>query len=187
MRAAPHLPWGAAKLWGLGPAVEVGAGDVVPGLAFPLAEIHFLQAGVWGSGDVVVGGDGVRDALAALGGAGPEGGEGEVAEGGGDAAVRRGLVGRGGCRDRRKMPGAIKGVGWRIRAIFMVGGRDRRRNFGARLNKPGRCPVFPARELLGRWGMGEETGQTRRGSLKCMAWAGGGVVWTVAGACPVPA
>ena len=68
-----------------GPAVEVWAGDVVPGLAFPLAEIHFLQAGVWGWGDVVVGGDGVRDGLAALGGAGPEGGEGEVAEGGGDA------------------------------------------------------------------------------------------------------
>ena len=32
--------------------------------------------------------------------------------------------------------------------------------------------------------MGEETGQSRRGLLKCMAWAGGGVVWTVVGGVP---
>ncbi|HEY2134006.1 MAG TPA: metallophosphoesterase [Acetobacteraceae bacterium] len=32
--------------------------------------------------------------------------------------------------------------------------------------------------------MGDETGQSRRGLLKCMAWAGGGVVWTVVGGVP---
>lgn len=67
-----------------GPAVERGAGDVVPRHAFPRAEIDLVQSRVDGRREVVGGADGIGEEAAAQGGAGQDGGGGEMSEARGD-------------------------------------------------------------------------------------------------------
>ena len=67
-----------------GPAVEIGAGDVVPRPAFPGPEIDFMQQRVDPWREVVGGTDGIGKEAAAQGGTGENGGRGEMSEIGDD-------------------------------------------------------------------------------------------------------
>src|SRR5205823_6620096 len=62
-------------------------------------------------------------------------------------------------------------------------------NFGRSKNKPAASSVstpthFPTGAVIMDTTNPDNPGTSRRGVLKCMAWAGTGMVWTVAGGIP---